>query len=302
MYTDPSGENWFGSVFGAINQASIWLGNEDDRFSNWLSQHHISVDAEYTADMNFGGTGPAQIPSDDGSGDSYSSTVINGAYTQGNTASPSSTLPPPPPINIQVGSGLNGGGGGSSITGSSGGGVTFSGFAGGGSSELSFSSVVAPAPIAEPVSTGYQNLDGVLWYNGHVVGETPLESDNSEYLLLGGAQLIEAGVSGLVSLLGKEVVEEATEGVAVQFTKSNLKLGQQMHKAYHLGEYGKEFRLPSGRRIDFLDLNKGIINELKPNNPRAIQAGEKQLQMYLQEIRTMPRFQNTIWKTNLDLY
>ena len=87
-----------------------------------------------------------------------------------------------------------------------------------------------------------------------------------------------------------------------KFTRSNLKLGQQMHKMYHAGEMGKEFHLPSGKRIDFLDIDNGVIYELKPNNPRAIQQGQRQLDMYLKELQTIPRFQNIQWKTVLDTY
>lgn len=44
---------------------------------------------------------------------------------------------------------------------------------------------------------------------------------------------------------------------AREFTKSSLKLGREMHKAYKVGEKGfKEYRLPSGKRIDFLDVEK----------------------------------------------
>lgn len=76
-----------------------------------------------------------------------------------------------------------------------------------------------------------------------------------------------------------------------------------MHKAYKVGANGvKEFRLPSGRRIDFLDIDNGIIYELKPNNPRAILQGQKQLQMYMKELQTMPRFQGVNWKMVLDTY
>ncbi|SFQ51354.1 Restriction endonuclease fold toxin 9 [Pseudarcicella hirudinis] len=81
-----------------------------------------------------------------------------------------------------------------------------------------------------------------------------------------------------------------------------------MHKAYHAGKVGKEFRLLSGRRIDYLDMQNGIIYELKPNNPRAILQGQKQLQMYLQELQSpamlqkYPQFKGIQWKTVLDTY
>lgn len=86
------------------------------------------------------------------------------------------------------------------------------------------------------------------------------------------------------------------------FIRSDLKLGQQMHKMYHPGEIGKEFRLLSGKRIDFLDINKGIIYELKPNNPRAIQQGQRQLDMYLKELQSIPEYKGFNWKTVLDTY
>jgi hypothetical protein len=80
-----------------------------------------------------------------------------------------------------------------------------------------------------------------------------------------------------------------------------------MHKAYKAGladnvNTFKEFVLPSGKRIDFLDVKNGIIYELKPNNPRAILQGQKQLQMYMQELQGMQKYQGIQWKTVLDTY
>lgn len=75
-----------------------------------------------------------------------------------------------------------------------------------------------------------------------------------------------------------------------------------MHKVYHAGEIGKEFRLPSGKRIDFLDIPNSTIYELKPFNPRAMQQGQRQLNMYLQELQTMQRFEGIEWKIVLDTY
>jgi len=95
----------------------------------------------------------------------------------------------------------------------------------------------------------------------------------------------------------------------VQYTKSSLKLGQEMHKAYKVGANGvKEFRLPSGKRIDFLDINNSTIFELKPFNPRAMKAGQNQLNMYLEEIQSPatllkhPELRGINWKTVLDPY
>ncbi|MNE14051.1 hypothetical protein D3C80_1069100 [compost metagenome] len=93
----------------------------------------------------------------------------------------------------------------------------------------------------------------------------------------------------------------------VKYTKSTMKIGQEMHKAYKVadevaGVAKKEFRLPSGKRIDFLDLQTNTIFELKPFNPRAMKAGQKQLDMYKRELESMPEFKGTIWKTVLDTY
>ena len=82
------------------------------------------------------------------------------------------------------------------------------------------------------------------------------------------------------------------------------RLGQQMHKAYKAGDVLdgvriKEFRLPSRKRIDFIDLENKIIYELKPNNPRAIKQGYKQLEMYKQEVESI---YGKGFKTVLDTY
>ena len=115
---------------------------------------------------------------------------------------------------------------------------------------------------------------------------------------------------GVFSLLPTTAAKSTLEAAkaSTQFTKSSLKLGQQIHKAYHTGKVGKEFRLLSGRRIDYLDIKNGIIYELKPNNPRAILQGQKQLLMYLQELQSpamlqkYPQFKGIQWKTVLDTY
>jgi RHS repeat-associated protein len=104
------------------------------------------------------------------------------------------------------------------------------------------------------------------------------------------------------SLRHVDAAELKSAEVAKPYTKSNLKLGQEMHKKFHSGEYGKEFRLPSGKRIDFLDIDNKTIYELKPFNPRAVKQGEKQLQIYKRELETIPRFQGWEWNTKLETY
>lgn len=77
-----------------------------------------------------------------------------------------------------------------------------------------------------------------------------------------------------------------------------------MHKSYKSdkvleGVREKEFRLPSGKRIDFIDFKKKIIYELKPYNPRAMRQGNKQLEMYRKEVEEI---YGGGWKTKLDVY
>jgi len=48
--------------------------------------------------------------------------------------------------------------------------------------------------------------------------------------------------------------------------------------------FEREFRLPSGRRADAVNLETREVLELKPNNPRALQRGQTQLEGYLKEL------------------
>lgn len=106
-----------------------------------------------------------------------------------------------------------------------------------------------------------------------------------------------------IGLLGEAgEAEEVTEGL--QYTRSNLQLGQEMHSSYRLddvieGVAEKEFRGIPGIRPDFVDFETNTIYELKPFNPRAMQQGINQLIKY-QEL-----FQQTYggeWNISLDVY
>lgn len=104
-----------------------------------------------------------------------------------------------------------------------------------------------------------------------------------------------------MSLLGK------TEEMVQKWTTSNLRIGQQVHRSYKAAiadkiNLRKEYKLPSGRRIDFLDRVNGKVYELKPNNPRAIKAGMKQLEIYINELKTMPEYKNVNWEGILEVY
>ncbi|MGQ7484667.1 hypothetical protein ACTGWQ_08330 [Streptococcus suis] len=88
------------------------------------------------------------------------------------------------------------------------------------------------------------------------------------------------------------------------YTKSNLKLCQDVHKEYKAenvlkGYREKEFTLPSGKRVDFIDFENNIVYELKPNNKNQIRKGDKQLQGYIDELISETGEQ---WTGVLDTY
>ncbi|MBO4232714.1 hypothetical protein FO675_00065 [Riemerella anatipestifer] len=131
--------------------------------------------------------------------------------------------------------------------------------------------------------------------------ELPLNITGGELLSMGW-RAVGAG-KYLSSVINNTYARIAPKIIPQVYTKSLLALGREMHAAYKVGENGfKEFRLPSGKRIDFLDITNQTIYELKPFNPRAMKAGEKQLQIYMQELQTIPRFQGINWKTVLETY
>jgi len=83
-----------------------------------------------------------------------------------------------------------------------------------------------------------------------------------------------------------------------------------VHKEYKIDAENfttkrKEYTLPSGKRVDFIDFDNKIIYELKPNNSTQIRNGTKQLQGYLDEITDLGKIDPDWageWTTVLDTY
>jgi RHS repeat-associated protein len=78
--------------------------------------------------------------------------------------------------------------------------------------------------------------------------------------------------------------------------------GISAHKSYRnaLGaNYRYEFKLPSGKRVDAVDFKNRVVRELKPDNPRAIQDGARQLERYRLELEL--EFGGK-WTSYLDTY
>ena len=81
----------------------------------------------------------------------------------------------------------------------------------------------------------------------------------------------------------------------------STKLGREKHKEYNPGnDYIKEFRLPSGKRVDAVSFEKADVRELKPNNSKAIKRGEKQVQSYREELQTI--YPEIKWEYHIDVY
>lgn len=123
----------------------------------------------------------------------------------------------------------------------------------------------------------------------------------------GGAALYSLGRFGLRKVLARGIVVEAETGVkqvSLQLTKSTTQLGQQMHKAYKIGDVVegvamKEFTGIPGIRPDFVDFSTRTIYELKPLNPRAIRQGLVQLDKYQQ---LMQKTYGGSWTKVLETY
>jgi hypothetical protein len=78
--------------------------------------------------------------------------------------------------------------------------------------------------------------------------------------------------------------------------------GRQAHINYRNalgGDYRHDLRLPSGQRPDAVDWTNRVVRELKPDNPRAIREGNRQLERYRQELESMT---GEPWSPHLDLY
>jgi RHS repeat-associated protein len=104
--------------------------------------------------------------------------------------------------------------------------------------------------------------------------------------VLEGALFAAGGAFGLgaISRLAGRTAATA-ERAAVNGETAATRLGRDVHKAWDYGAgFEKEFRLPSGKRVDAINFDTRQVVELKPNNPRSIRLGEKQVGGYVDEL------------------
>jgi RHS repeat-associated protein len=167
------------------------------------------------------------------------------------------------------------------------------------------------ATIAQLTAAAHASSTGGHWYN-------PMDWDGQTWTQIGlgaatvgltvinvvqlGADPVTDGLEGAViaEMVGEgavEVAAETTTEVAADTAESGAaraaingettatRLGRQMHASWDYGEgFEKEFRLPSGKRVDALNFQTRQAVELKPNNPRAIRLGERQVGRYVEEL------------------
>lgn len=94
----------------------------------------------------------------------------------------------------------------------------------------------------------------------------------------------------------------ATSRLPVNGETAATAKGRRAHQNYRnaLGdEYDFKHQLPSGRRPDAVDLSKREVRELKPDNPRAISLGQKQVETYRKELESLLGGQ---WNSYVDTY
>lgn len=142
------------------------------------------------------------------------------------------------------------------------------------------------------------------WSNGAL---PPPQSDLAPTELLWAGRSKEAkeskkAATPATSKKGDESREKSTDRKAKKTGGETeaTKRGRQAHTDWQPGEgYEKEVRLPSGRRADAVNAEKKDVKELKPNNPRAIKRGEKQVEKYRRELEDKHGGQ---WTGQVDTY
>jgi len=154
------------------------------------------------------------------------------------------------------------------------------------------------------------NNSGINWelfQKGYENNKTLI--DAGESALQFTIALLEIQLGGEIQFYraGEKLILEGsviTTKSGVEFTKSTMQLGQEMHKAFKIenvieGVAIKEFRGIPGIRPDFVDFATQTIYELKPYNPRALQKGIKQLDNYKYQIELN---YGGMWKMILETY
>jgi restriction endonuclease fold toxin 9 of polymorphic toxin system len=116
-----------------------------------------------------------------------------------------------------------------------------------------------------------------------------------------GGQAAGGGQGTTGSGVGIEKAPAATGGVAANSGETAATAaGRAAHKSWQPPSgFQKEFRLPSGRRADAANPTTREVIELKPNNPRAIREGQRQVESYVKELE---EFTGQKWTGRVETY
>jgi hypothetical protein len=117
---------------------------------------------------------------------------------------------------------------------------------------------------------------------------------------IAGVELAGVGPVGL-TITGQQAA--AIAGALIAYyggETAATSLGRHMHQTWDYGEgYEREFRRVPGIRPDAVNVEEGIVKELKPNNTQAISRGLQQLERYAVELE---RVFGKPFRRFLDLY
>jgi hypothetical protein len=156
-----------------------------------------------------------------------------------------------------------------------------------------------------PVTSSAHAHDTSL--HAYDVAAKSVRAHTSEAALVASDEVSEGVQEGVSAAAGPLSVVFAKSGaansVAVNGETAATALGRQTHAAWNYGPgYVREFRLPSGRRVDAINIETRTVIELKPNNPRAIKLGEKQVQDYVDELNSALQPGETPWTGSVVTY
>ena len=105
---------------------------------------------------------------------------------------------------------------------------------------------------------------------------------------------------GILRAAEKSGATSALRGSNIPKVGKALKRGKEAHDKWNPGsDYVLNRPLPSGKRPDAVNWKTREVVELKPNNPRAIKRGWRQVEGYLRELERMT---GKKWTSRVETY